>query len=313
MGMYIVKRVLIAIPVMFGISLLSFFLIRLVPGDTVTAMLGASYSEEQAAALRAEHGLDKPLIVQYGIWIGRVLTGDFGESSFTGEPVLYVILERLPVTLELTVLSLALAVLIAIPLGALAAVKRNSRFDYGATLFGMLGVSIPRFWLSILLILFVSLKLGWLPSGGFVSFTESPIDNLRGMVMPVVAMGVSVSAVIMRMTRSSMLEVIGAEYIKMGRAKGVPRTRLIWRHALKNALIPVVTIIGIQAGYLLGGTVVIEQIFSLPGIGLLALEAITNRDYALLQGTILFIACAFVLVNLLVDIVYSWINPKIRY
>lgn len=313
MGMYITKRVLVSIPVMFGISLLTFFLIRLVPGDTITAMLGTNYSEEQASVLREKYGLDKPAAVQYSIWIGRVLQGDFGESSFTGEPVLQVILERLPVTLELTVLSLLLAVCIAVPLGALSAMKRNSSLDYAATLFGMLGVSVPRFWLSILMILFLSLQLGWLPSGGFVNFAESPVDNLRGMAMPVIAMGVSVSAVIMRMTRSSMLEVINQEYIKMARAKGVPGSCLIWKHALKNALVPVITTIGIQAGYLLGGSVVIEQIFSLPGIGLLALESITNRDYALLQGTILFIACAFVIVNLVVDIVYSLINPRIRY
>lgn len=313
MGMYITKRVLVSIPVMFGISLLTFFLIRLVPGDTITAMLGTNYSEEQASVLREKYGLDKPAAVQYSIWIGRMLQGDFGESSFTGEPVLQVILERLPVTLELTVLSLLLAVCIAVPLGALSAMKRNSSFDYAATLFGMLGVSVPRFWLSILMILFLSLQLGWLPSGGFVNFAESPADNLRGMAMPVIAMGVSVSAVIMRMTRSSMLEVINQEYIKMARAKGVPGSCLIWKHALKNALVPVITTIGIQAGYLLGGSVVIEQIFSLPGIGLLALESITNRDYALLQGTILFIACAFVIVNLVVDIVYSLINPRIRY
>jgi peptide/nickel transport system permease protein len=310
---YIMKRLLVAIPVLFGISLIAFFLVRLVPGDTVTAMLGANYNEEQAAVLRAKYGLDQPLIVQYTLWITQVLQGDFGASSFTNQPVLQSIMERLPVTLELTLLSILLAVVIAIPLGTLAALKRNSALDYGASFFGMLGISIPNFWLGTLLILFLSLKLGWVPSGGYVAFLEDPAENLQRMVMPALALGTAVGAVVMRMTRSSMLEVIGQEYMKMARAKGVPNSMLIWRHALKNAMIPIVTVIGIQAGYLLGGSVVIEQIFSLPGIGQLALQAISNRDYALLQGTILFVASAFVMINLLVDILYAFLNPKIRY
>jgi peptide/nickel transport system permease protein len=312
-GSYIMKRLLVAIPVLLGISLIAFFLVRLVPGDTVTAMLGANYNEEQAAVLRAKYGLDQPLIVQYTLWITQVLQGDFGASSFTNQPVLQSIMERLPVTLELTLLSILLAVVIAIPLGTLAALKRNSALDYGASFFGMLGISIPNFWLGTLLILFLSLKLGWVPSGGYVAFLEDPAENLQRMVMPALALGTAVSAVVMRMTRSSMLEVIGQEYMKMARAKGVPNSMLIWRHALKNAMIPIVTVIGIQAGYLLGGSVVIEQIFSLPGIGQLALQAISNRDYALLQGTILFVASAFVMINLLVDILYAFLNPKIRY
>lgn len=304
---------LIVLPVLFGISLISFFIVRLVPGDTVTAMLGANYNEEQAAVLRMKYGLDQPIITQYLIWIGNVLQGDFGYSYFTRQPVLETILERLPVTLELAILSVLFAVCIALPLGTIAAIRRNSSVDYSASLFGILGLSIPNFWLGTLMILFISLKLGWLPSGGFISFIEDPIANLKNMTMPTIALGTTVAAVVMRMTRSSMLEVIGQEYIKMARAKGVRNTRLIWKHALKNALIPVVTVVGIQIGYLLGGSVVIEQIFSLPGIGQLALQAISKRDYALLQGTILFIATAFVIINLIVDIIYAFLNPKIRY
>ncbi|SDJ10751.1 ABC transporter permease [Salimicrobium halophilum] len=310
---YIIRRLLIAIPVLFGISLIAFFMVRLVPGDTVTAMLGNSYTPEQAEALRAQYGLDEPIITQYILWLTNVLQGDFGFSHFTNTPVLEAILLRLPVTIELALLSVVIAVILAIPLGTIAALKRNSKFDYGASLFGMLGISIPNFWLGTLMILFFSLWAGWFPSGGFVGLYESVWGNLQSMILPAIALGTAVGAVAMRMTRSSMLEVTNQDYIKMARAKGVSSRRLITKHALKNALVPVVTVLGIQTGYLLGGSVVVEQIFGLPGVGQLALQAITNRDYALLQGTILFIASAFVIVNLIVDIIYGFLNPQIRY
>lgn len=313
MGKYILKRILVAIPVLFGISLIAFFIVRIIPGDTVTAMLGNNYNEEQAAILRSKYGLDKPLFIQYGIWLGNVIQGDFGYSYFTNKPVLSTIIERLPVTVELTIISVFCAVLMAIPLGTISALKRNSSLDYGASFFGLLGISIPNFWLGTLMILFLSLVAGLFPSGGFVPLNEGLFDNLKSLILPSIALGSAVGAVAMRMTRSSMLEVLGQEYIKMARAKGVNNRRMIWKHALKNALIPVVTVIGIQTGYLLGGSVVVEQIFSLPGIGRLALEAITNRDYALLQGTILFIASAFVIINLVVDVIYGYLNPRIRY
>ncbi len=310
---YILKRILVALPVIFGISIIAFFLIRLVPGDTITALLGANYNEEQALILRAKYGLDQPLPVQYLIWLKNVLAGDFGISFFTKEPVVKIIMERLPVTLELMLISLLYSVFVAIPLGTIAAVKRNSATDYGASVFGLLGVSIPNFWLGILLIAFFSLHLRWLPSGGFVSFGVDPLENLRHMIMPSIALGTAVGAVIMRMTRSSMLEVLGQEYIKMADAKGVTNRRLIFHHALKNSFVPIVTVLGIQMGYLLGGSVVIEKIFALPGIGQLSLQAITNRDYALLQGCILLIATGFVVINLVVDIIYGFLDPKIRY
>lgn len=310
---YAFRRLLIALPVLVGISVIAFFMVRLVPGDTVTALLGAHYSEAEAEALRQTYGLDQPLVLQYFIWLGNVVSGDLGQSAFTGEPVLSAILDRLPVTLQLVAISIGFAVFIAVPLGVVAAVGRSGRADFFATLFGLLGISIPGFWLGVLLILFFSLTLGWLPSGGFISLWEDPFANLRHMILPGIALGMAVAAVVMRMTRSAMLEVLNEEYVKMARAKGVPRGRLIIRHALRNALIPVVTITGIQAGYLLGGSIVIEQIFSLPGIGLLALQAITNRDYALLQGTVLFIAIGFVVINLLVDLIYAWLDPRIKY
>lgn len=310
---YIIKRILVALPVIFGISIIAFFLIRLVPGDTITALLGANYNEEQALILRAKYGLDEPVVVQYLIWLKNVFAGDFGISFFTKEPVVKIILERLPVTFELMFISLLYSVFIAIPLGTIAALKRNSAADYGASIFGLLGVSIPNFWLGILLISFFSLKLRWLPSGGYVGFFENPIENIKFMIMPSIALGTAVGAVIMRMTRSSMLEVLGQDYIKMADAKGVTSKRLIIHHALKNSFVPVVTVLGIQMGYLLGGSVVIEKIFSLPGIGQLSLQAITNRDYSLLQGCILLIASGFVIINLIVDIIYAFLDPKIRY
>ena len=313
MWRYITKRILVAVPVLIGISIVAFFLIRLVPGDTITALLGANYNPEQAAILRAEYGLDKPLVMQYFIWITNVFKGNLGQSFFTNQGVLSSIIERLPVTLELMIMSFLYSVFIAIPLGALASLKKNSLLDYSASFLGLLGVSIPNFWLGTIFILFFSLFLGWFPSGGFISFFEDPILNLRYMAMPSIALGASVGAVVMRMTRSSMLEVLKQDYIEMARAKGVTRKMLIISHALKNALIPVITVLGIQMGYLLGGSVIIEKIFSLPGLGRLTLQSITNRDYILMQGCILFVAFGFVTINLIVDIIYAIINPQIRY
>jgi peptide/nickel transport system permease protein len=313
MWRYIAKRILIAVPVLIGISIVAFFLIRVVPGDTVTAILGANYNPEQAEILRAEYGLDKPLISQYLIWISNLFQGDFGQSFFTNRGVINSIFSRLPVTFELMVMSFIYSVFIAIPLGALASLKKNSLLDYTATFLGLLGVSVPNFWLATIFILVFSLYLGWFPSGGFVSFFENPLLNLRYMALPSLALGASVGAVVMRMTRSSMLEVLKQDYIEMARAKGVGQKALIISHALKNALIPVITVLGIQMGYLLGGSVIIEQIFSLPGIGRLTLQAITNRDYILMQGAILFVASGFVMINLIVDLIYALINPQIRY
>lgn len=310
---YLMKRLLVVIPVLFGISIISFFIVRLVPGDTVTAMLGSNYNEAQAEALRARYGLDRSLIEQYFIWISNVLRGDLGQSTFTNQPVSEAILQRLQVTLQLAFFSVVIAIVIALPLGTIAAIKKNTAVDYIASLIGMLGLSVPNFWLGTLMILYISLYLGWLPSGGFVPFLADPIGNIKIMIMPSIALGTAVAAVILRMTRSSMLEVVNQEYMKMAKAKGVPSKRMIIRHGLKNALIPVVTVTGIQMGYMLGGSVVIEQIFSLPGLGRLALQAINNRDYALLQGTILFIATAFVIINLIVDMIYAYLNPKIRF
>ena len=313
MAGYALRRLLMAVPVLLGVSLVAFALVRLVPGDPVTALLGPGYNEQQAAALREKYALNRPLPVQYAAWLGRAVRGDLGESFFTGQPVRRAILERLPVTLELTAIGVAFAVLVGVPLGVTSAVRPGRFADHAARVLGLVGISVPGFWLGTVLVLFLSLKLGLLPSGRFVPLWQDPLENLRRMLMPGLALGTAVAAVVMRTTRSSVLEVIGQDYVRTARAKGLPERTVLLRHALRNALVPVVTVIGLQAGYLLGGSVVIEQVFSLPGVGRLALQAITSRDYALLQGTVLFVAAAFVLNNLLVDLLYARLDPRIRY
>ena len=310
---YIIKRILSIIPVLLGISVVVFLAVRLIPGDFTTVMLGTQYTEEAAAALRAQYGLDGPLITQYFIWLGGVLTGDFGYSYISNQPVGALLFSRLPVTLELTFLSLLLAVLFGIPMGYWAACMRNKAPDSAATVTGLMGISIPNFWLGTMFILLFSLKLKWFPSGGFVPLGEGLLENLRCMALPAVALGLAVSAVVMRSSRSAMVEVTGQEYMKMAKAKGLSGTGLIFRHGIKNTMVNVLTILGLQTGSLLGGSVVIEQIFSLPGIGSLALQSINNRDYLVLQGTVLFISTMFVLINLIVDLLYCAVNPQIRY
>lgn len=310
---YVLRRLVLSLLILLGVSVFVFFLVRLVPGDMVTALLGPHYSEAEAQTLRERYGLDRPLAVQYGVWLGRVARGDLGESLFTGKPVAEAIGERLPVTLQLAAMAALLAVVVGVPLGVLAALRSRGPADYLSTGVALLGVSIPPFWLGTMLILGASLHLGWLPSGGYVGPLGDPLANLRHMLLPALAMGAVVAAVVMRMTRSSMLEVIGQDYIRRALAQGVPRSRVIWRHGLRNGLIPVLTVLGIQIGYLLGSSVVIEQVFALPGVGRLLLQAITNRDYALVQGVVLFIGAAFILLNLVVDLLYAALDPRIRY
>ena len=310
---YLLRRLQLAVLVLLGISIFAFSLVRLVPGDTVTALLGPRYTEEEAERLRERYGLDRSLAVQYGLWLGQAVRWNLGESSFTGQPVARAIGERLPVTLQLTTMAAALALFLGLPLGVVAALRHRRPADYLASSCALLGVSIPPFWLGTMLILLFSLLLGWLPSGGFVGLSEDPLNNLRHMLMPALALGAVVMAVVMRMTRSSLLEVLGRDYVRSAMARGVPFRVVVWRHALRNALVPVLTVLGIQVGYLIGGSVVIEQVFALPGLGRLLLQAITNRDYALVQGVILFIGAAFVLLNLLVDLVYAVVDPRIRY
>ncbi len=313
MWRYTLKRLGMAVPVLFGISIIAFFSVRWVPGDTITAMLGAQYTEEQAERLREQYGLDQPVVVQYGRWLSQILRGDWGASVYTRQPVIEAIAERLPVTLQLVAMSLAMAIALALPLGVWAAVRRRGPVDASVTVLGLLGLSVPGFWLGTLLILGLSLQLGWFPSGGFIRWSVDPWANLHHLFLPALTLGGAVAAVLLRMTRAAMLDVLDEEYIDLARAKGLSPRRWIIRHALRNALIPIITVTGIQAGYLLGGSVVIEQIFSLPGIGMLSLQAINNRDYLLLQGVILFIGTTFVVINLVIDLIYTWLDPRITY
>lgn len=310
---YIVGRLLALVPVLLGISLIVFALVHLVPGDVVSVLLGPTTSPQAREALRKLFGLDEPLYLQYARWLLAVLHGDFGTSLRTGQPVLSSILDRFSVTLELTGLAMVLAVLIGVPAGAIGAVKQYSKLDYVVTLFALAGLSVPNFLFATLLILAFSLVLPWLPPSGYVPFVQSPIDNLRLMVLPALALGLGAASYVARMTRSSVLETLGQDYIRTAYAKGLPALVVIVGHALKNALIPIVTVFGIQLGYLLGGAVIIEAIFAVPGIGRLALDGINARDYPVVQGTVLFITMVFVLINLVVDVLYAYLDPRIRY
>jgi peptide/nickel transport system permease protein len=291
-----------------------FLLLRLVPGDAVNAMLGdeGSLSPEVQSTLRRLFGLDQPLYTQYLTWLTAVLRGDLGTSLRSGQPVSEILVSRLPVTVELAVLAVAISALVGIPLGMLAALNRGSVAEFPPRLLGLLGLSIPNFWLATLLILFTSSFLGWLPSLIYVSpMTDLP-TNLGQMLLPTIALATHAMATTVRMTRSSMLEVLTQPYITTARAKGLHSRIVVSRHGLRNALIPVITAIGIQVGYLLGGTVVIEQIFGLPGVGWTLLHALTERDYPVVQGAVLMLTIVFVAVNLLVDLSYSALDPRIR-
>jgi len=314
-GRYLATRLIGAIPTLLGVSVLTFLFIRLIPGDAIAARLGTStaLSPEQLASVRAYFGLDQPLYQQYWTWLSSLLHGDFGYSIRTGRPVLVEITERLPATLELAAAATLIAVLIGLPLGLLSAMRSRSRIDVVARIGGLIGLSLPSFWLGTLIIVLFSLYLRWLPNtGGYVDLIRDPIGNLALIVLPAVTLGVALAAATMRMTRSAMLDVLGADYVRTAWAKGLPQGLIIRRHVLKNGLIVVVTLLGIQVGQLLGGAVVVEEIFSIPGVGRMLLAAIVQRDYALVQGGVLVIAILFVLVNIFVDLLYGYLDPRIR-
>lgn len=315
MRRYISGRIIQLIPVLFGVSVVVFVLIRMVPGDAVQMYIGTQVSPtpEQLEELKRLFGIDKPIHLQYLDWIRRVLRGDLGVSLRTARPVLDDILARLPVSAELALLSLAFALMVGIPAGIVSALWRNSFTDGLSRVVGLLGLSIPDFWLATLMVLFASRFLSVLRLASFVSFIENPMENLKAMLLPAVTFGTGLSAVIMRYVRSSLLEVLMQDYVRTARAKGLSERLVVCKHALRNALTPVVTIVGIYAGYLLGGTVVIEEVFALPGMGRLALYAIYQRDYPLVQGIVLIITLLFVLINLVVDIMYVLVDPRIRY
>jgi peptide/nickel transport system permease protein len=308
-------RLVGAIPTLLGVTVLTFLFIRLIPGDAIAARLGTStaLTPEQLASLRAYFGLDQPLPQQYWDWLTSLLRGDAGYSIRTGRPVLVEIAERLPATLELAAAATLIAVAIGLPLGLLSAMRPRSRVDVLARIGGLIGLSLPSFWLGTLIIVFFSLYLRWLPNtGGYVDFLRDPLGNVALLVLPAVTLGVALAAATMRMTRSAMLDVLSADYVRTAWAKGLRRSVIVRRHVLKNGLIVVVTLLGIQVGQLLGGAVVVEEIFSIPGVGRMLLAAIVQRDYALVQGGVLAIAILFVLLNIVVDVLYGYLDPRIR-
>jgi peptide/nickel transport system permease protein len=316
MTAYLVKRAISLPLTLIGVSLVTFLFLRLIPGDAITARLGTStaLSSDQLARLRAYFGLDQPLYLQYLNWIGSMLRGDAGYSIRTGQPVTQEIAARLPVTVELAIAAGIIALLIGIPLGVLSASKPNTRADLFGRTFGLLGLALPNFWLGTLVILLFARYLRWMPNtGGYVDLFIDPLAHVKFLIFPAVTLGVGMAAVVMRTARSAMLDVLGTDYIRTAYAKGLAARRVLERHALKNSMIVVVTILGIQVGYLLGGAVVVEQVFSLPGIGRMLLTAIDQRDYALVQGGVLVVAGLFVAANTLVDVAYGFLDPRIRY
>ncbi|GAA4725320.1 ABC transporter permease subunit [Brevibacillus fulvus] len=313
MGRYIVKRLISLVPIIFGISVLVFTILHLVPGDPASIMLGTSATPEAIKVLRQEMGLDLPLVQQYLQWMGGLLQGDFGVSVHTGEPILPEILSRFSITLQLTVLGALFGWLFAIPLGIISAVRVHSSVDVVVRLFAMLGISVPNFAIGTLLLLGLSLYFGWFPPIDVVSFWEDPAEAWQVFVLPAITMGIVLAAGVMRMTRSAFLETLEKDFIRTARAKGNNQWIVIVGHALRNSSIPIVTIAGMQIGYLLGGSVIVEQLFSIPGLGQYILDGIYQRDYPVVQGGVLFVALVFVLVNLLVDVIYTWIDPRIKY
>jgi peptide/nickel transport system permease protein len=309
---FIVRRVGAALIVLFLSSILVFVGIRALPGDPVLALSGEERDPVALEQTREKYGLDEPVPVQYLKWLGHALQGDLGESTRTGLEITPMIAERLPITLELAALSVMIGLLLGIPAGVLAAVRRGFVADYTTTSVALIGISIPNFFLGLILILVFAVNLRWLPASGYVPFFEDPIENLKRMIMPAFVLGTGLAAVVMRQVRSSMLESLGADYVRTARAKGLSEPAVVTVHALRNSLITVVTLVGLQMGALISGAVITEQIFVIPGFGKLTVDAIFERDFPLIQGVVLVAAAGYVLVNLTVDVVYSLINPRIR-
>jgi peptide/nickel transport system permease protein len=309
---YIINRIIYLIPTLFIMSLVVFSFIALIPGDPVDAILGLNASEEARAAVRAELGLDRNILVQYLSWAGGIVTGDFGTSLTSGEPVMKLILEKLPATLLLAFASILISVFIAVLAGTIAAVNKGNWLDMGVLVAALAGISIPVFWIAILSVLLFSVHWQILPSIGYVSPLEDPILALRHLALPSICMGAALAGGIARMTRSEMIEQLSKDYVITARAKGLSPNEVTYRHALRNSLITVVTFTGLELGTILSGAIIVETIFAWPGLGRMAIDAIFTRDYPTVQGVVLFMAFFFVFVNLLVDISYTFLNPQIR-
>ncbi len=326
------RRLIGAIPVLIGMSFLVFFLMQLAPGDPVTLLLGEDAEPHEIEEVTREWGLDQPIIVQYWQFISQAVQGNFGESMRYGEPVTQLVAERLPATVELALASMLVAIIIALPIGVYSAIKHNSLWDHSGMTVALVGISVPNFWLGIMLIFFLGGQLNWLPVAGRLTYGVNvvPVTNLvlvdaliagdlaafwdamKHILLPAITLGTSFAAIITRISRSSVLEVIRQDYITTARAKGLSERTVIWKHTLRNALITIITILGLQLGALLSGSVITETVFSWPGIGSLLIQAITTRDYKLAQGVIFFFALVYFFVNLMVDLLYTWVDPRIR-
>jgi peptide/nickel transport system permease protein len=310
---YLLHRFLALVPVVLLVSATVFSLIHLTPGDPAVIMAGESQDPVVVAGIRRELGLDQPIPVQYAIWLGHAVRGDLGQSIRTRQPVLEAVLERLTPTLLLSAMAMALSLAIAFPAGALSAIRPDSREDMAGTVFTLLGVSMPNFLLALILIFVFAVRLRWLPTSGYLDPFEEFVPGIRTLVLPAITLGTAMAAVVTRMVRSSLLEVLEQDYIRTARSKGLRERTVVVRHALKNALIPVVTIVGLQTGNLIGGAVITEYVFGIPGVGRLVVDSIFSKDYPMVQGVVLLTALAFVSANLLVDVLYGYLDPRIRY
>lgn len=313
MTTYIVRRLVQLLPVLLIVSAIVFFVFRIIPGDQAVMRLGESADAASVARLRQQLGLDRPVVIQYAIWLGRALRADLGESYLNRQGVFSLVIEKFPATLQIAILGMVISLMISIPVGILSALRRGTWWDHVARAAALVGFCVPRYWLAVLLILLFAVRWRVLPPAGFAAFSENPVDNLRFATLPVLAVALTLAAVQMRFLRSSMMEVIDQDYIRTARAKGLINRVVVLRHALKNALIPFVTVVGLEFGGLLGGLVVVEQIFNWPGVGWLMVQSIIHRDYAVVQGAVLLVAIGFVTINLLVDVAYAALDPRIRY
>ena len=309
---FLVKRIATIVPTLLLVSVLIFGLQQLLPGDPAKILAGEEQDPTVVAFLRAKLHLDEPLPVRYGYWVSGVLRGDLGESIRSQQPVLELIVQKLPVTIELALLAMSIALLIGIPAGIVSAVGRGTAWDYAANVFALWGLSTPNFWLGILMILLFSVQLGWLPASGYVSPFEDLGANLAAMIMPAFVLGNAIAAVLMRHTRSAMLQVLSSDYVRTARAKGLNERTVVLKHALRNALTPIITLGALELGTLLSGAVLTEQVFTIPGFGKLIVDSVFNRDYAVVQGVVMVTATAYITLNLLADIAYFLVNPRLR-
>jgi peptide/nickel transport system permease protein len=313
MASFVLKRLVSAIPVLIVVAVISFMLIHLTPGDPAAAILGGEATTEQLDALRQTLGLDQPLPLQMARWFWRMLQGDLGQSIYMRMPVTQAILDRIEPTAMLSVMSIIIAVGLGIPFGIIAAVRHNSWVDHLLSVLAQIGLSVPNFWLGLGMIMLFAVKLGWLPSSGYVSLSQNPLETVKYLLMPAFTLGFSSSALIARLTRSSMMEVLRQDFIRTAQAKGLPQRRVIYKHALRNAMIPTLTVIGLVLAGLAGGAVVTEVVFTLPGAGRLMIQSVARRDYPIIQAAVLFSAVVYVFVNIMIDALYAYIDPRVRY